>query len=191
MRPNRQNKRNAIIVSSILLLALIGLFFVQTDYSAAERGFQSASQTSSSLDENTAGDLGGAPSVMPSLIRIISALVIVIGAIYGGLYLLKKMMGRKYSGVKQNSHLEVLETIHIAPKKTISLVRVGEKSVLVGATEASLSLLTELSQAATARILETTETAPAPESFGNLLKMAVDKVKEVTRKKSGAVIQHP
>ncbi len=97
------------------------------------------------------------------------------------------MMGRKYAGVKNNANLEVMESIHIAPKKMVTLLRVGEKSVLVGSTEGSMSLLSELDHAATAKLLQNIEVEPAQDNFGQFLKAAVDKVKEVARKKAGTV----
>lgn len=192
MKPNNQKRRSIIVVSAILFLAILGLVFIRTDNVAADRSIESLAQSSAPDNESSTSALGSSATVMPSVLRILSALVIVIGSIYGGLYLLKKMMGRKYAGNKKYGNLEVLETIHIAPKKTVTLLRVGGKSVLVGATEGSMSLLSELTNAETSKILKTVETAPAPESFSNFLKAAADKVKEVTRKKSGMVIeQHP
>lgn len=192
MKLNNQKKRSIIIVSAIFFLAIICLIFIRTDNVAADRSFEPSSQTSVLDNEKATPDFGSSASVMPSVLRILSALVIVIGSIYGGLYLLKKMMGRKYAGDKKYGNLEVLETIHIAPKKTVTLLRVGGKSVLVGATEGSMSLLSELTNTETSKILKRVEMAPAQESFSDFLKAAANKVKEVTRKKSGMVIeQHP
>jgi flagellar biogenesis protein FliO len=191
VKPNNQKKRSIIIVSAILFLAILGLTFIRTDNVAADRSFEPSAQTSVLGNENAAPEFGNSASVMPSVLRILSALAIVIGSIYGGLYLLKKMMGRKYAGDKKYGNLEVLETIHIAPKKTVTLLRVGGKSVLVGSTEGSMSLLSELTNTETSKILQTVETAPAQESFSDFFKAAAEKVKEVTRKKSGTVIgQH-
>ncbi|MEE8423643.1 MAG: flagellar biosynthetic protein FliO, partial [Thermodesulfobacteriota bacterium] len=42
------------------------------------------------------------------------------------------IIGKKYAGNKTNNILEILETTHLGPKKSLSLVRVADKSVLVG-----------------------------------------------------------
>ncbi len=178
-----------MVISAIIFLAILGLVFFRPDNAAADKNFGTMSQSSLQLEDGAAVPFAETPSVVPSLFRIICALVLVIGSIYGGLYLLKKMMGRKYAGVKNNGNLEVLETIHIAPKKTVTLLRVGEKSVLVGATEGSMSLLSELDNAATAKLLQYSETELAPVNFGPFLKAAIDKVKEVTSKKSDTVLE--
>jgi flagellar biogenesis protein FliO len=111
----------------------------------------------------------------------------VIASIYGGIYLLKKMMGRRYVGAQNQCNLEVLETIHIAPRKTITLLRVGERSVLVGSTESSMSMLTELDGTETTKITQSIASETTPDNFGNFLKVAVDKIKEVTRKRHAAL----
>ncbi len=188
---NNQKRRSIIVVSMILFLAILGLVFFRSDNAAADKSFETVSQSSLQLDDGSASSFAETPSVVPSLFRIICALVLVIGSIYGGLFLLKKMMGRKYAGAKNNANLEVLETIHIAPKKTVTLLRVGEKSVLVGTTEGSMSLLSELDNAATAKLLQYVEATPSVASvnFGPFLKAAIDKVKEVTRKRTDTVLE--
>jgi len=188
---NHHNRRSVIAISAVLLLAVLGLLFVRTDYVAADHNSVLADQTQETLDGNTTAQLGSSTSVMPSLFRIVCALVVVIGSIYGGLYLLKKMMGKRYAGARHLGNLEVLETIHIAPRKTVTLLRVGEKSVLVGSTEGNMSLLSELDNAETTKLLESVETEPVTDSFNIFLKTAIEKVKEVTRRKTGAVLQRP
>jgi flagellar biosynthetic protein FliO len=187
---NFQKNRPAIIVSIILFLALIGLLFIRTDFVTADQNISTLSQSQDAAGEIQESEFGTSVTVFPSLLRIISALVLVIGAIYGGLYLLKRMMGTKYAGAKKFGNLEVLETIHIGPKKTVSLLRVGEKSVLVGSTDGSMSLLSELSPMETSKIMAEVEVTPSSESFGNLFKSAVEKIKEVTRKRNSTVTQH-
>lgn len=192
MRPKNQKKRSVVVIGIMLALAIFGLVFIRTDNASADKSFEALSQNAIQLEDGSPVEFGETPSVMPSLFRIISALVLVIGSIYGGLYLLKKMMGRKYAGVKNYANLEVMESIHIAPKKVVTLLRVGEKSVLVGSTEGSMSLLSELDHAETAKLLQKIEIEPAPDNFGLFLKAAVDKVREVTRKKTSTVLeQHP
>jgi len=189
VRPNTQKKRSIIVISTMLALAILGLVFIRTDNASADKNFKALSQNSLQSENGSTAEFADTPSVMPSLFRIISALILVIGSIYGGLYLLKKMMGRKYAGVKNNANLEVMESIHIAPKKTVTLLRVGEKSVLVGSTEGSMSLLSELDHAETAKLLQKIEVEPAQDNFGIFLRQAVDKVKEVARRKTSTVLE--
>lgn len=121
-------------------------------------------------------------TAMPSMIRMICALVVVICCIYGGIFLLKRSMGKKYAG-GGNSILEVLETTSVAPKKTISLVKVMDKSVLVGVTENGISMLTELDSEQTEKVLAFQESPEEDIDFKKSFRTAWDKVLKVSSTK--------
>ena len=91
---------------------------------------------------------------------------------------MSKRNGRKIA----NGNLEIIETIHIAPRKSITLLRIGEKSVLVGTTENNMSLLSEQDELETSKLLVETEPQVATVNFGEMLSSAVSKVKEVAQK---------
>ena len=174
--------RSAIGATLIVVVALIGLIFVKTDYVSADRASLQTSQSIDNVYSPTSGESGSGMSVLPSLIRIISALVIVVVCIYGGIYLLKKLMSKRNGRSAAYGNLEVIETIHIAPRKSVTLLRVGEKSVLVGTTENNMSLLSEQDEIETGKLLEQTEQEAPTISFGEMLNTAVAKVKEVAQK---------
>ena len=117
---------------------------------------------------------------MPSMFKVGGALAVVILSIYLGVFLLKRMMGKKYSGNKKHNILEVLETTYIGPKKTISLVRVAGKSVLVASTENQISMLTEMDSEETEEILRGIDVEIEPDVFQNMLHSASDKMKAFT-----------
>ena len=152
---SKQNRSRFIAVAVICGIALVGLFFVNTDRVTAVK----ASQTVENVQTNT-GDTDDKPlsspitrSYVPSLVKMISALVVVVICVYVVLYLLRKLMGRRYSGNRKNNILEILETTYIAPKKTVSLIRVADKAVLVGISESGISTLTEFDPDDTAAIM--------------------------------------
>ncbi len=165
----------------IVFTAVIGLMFINTGKADAELiGMNNADGT---VSESNNSQL--ATSVVPSLMKIISALVIVLIAIYLSIYLLKKTMGKKFSGNRKLDSLEVIETTFVAPKKTISLVRIGNKSVLVGVTEQNISMLTELTTDETDEILSVEQvesTQIHQNSFKEFLSVASNKVKEFSHK---------
>lgn len=75
-------------------------------------------------------------------------LVIVIGLAYAsmiGLRWLQKTKGLPKAG---SETIQILETVGLSPGKTLHLVVVGEKTLLLGATDHQLSLLSELSPVA-------------------------------------------
>ena len=174
--------RTAIGATLIVVVALIGLIFVKTDYVSADRANLQTSQSIDNVYSPTSGEPVSGISVLPSLIRIISALVIVVVCIYGGIFLLKKLMNKRNGRSASFGNLEVIETIHIAPRKSVTLLRVGEKSVLVGTTENNMSLLCEQDEIETGKLLEQTEQEAPAIAFGEMLHTAVAKVKAVAQK---------
>lgn len=124
---------------------------------------------------------GETSSSMPSLFKVGGALAVVIIAIYLGLFLLKKMMGKKYSGNKKNNVLEVLETTYIGPKKSISLIRIAGKSVLVASTETQISMLTEMDSDETKEIMREIDVEIEPDAFQNMLHAASEKFKAIAK----------
>ena len=167
---NSKPKQRSIIAIIVILVAAIGILLgvnsdpVTADQSAAISGDQAGTTEAMSTTLTN--------SALPSLLRMVSALVIVIACIYGGIFLLRRLMGQRQGRQGQSNILEVLETTSVAPKKTVSLIRVADKAVLVGITETGMSVLTELSPDETAVVLEPVEDVSSPQpdfadSLGN------------------------
>ncbi|UCD17095.1 MAG: flagellar biosynthetic protein FliO, partial [Candidatus Zixiibacteriota bacterium] len=121
---------------------------------------------SPATDQNQVGeDLMGLPesdTVTMSLIKLSAALLVVVIAIYAFLYMLRRMMGSKFSGNRGNRMIEVLETVYIAQKRSVSLIRFHDRAVLVGVGDSGIQPLAELTVEETARIIaEQTEGKPA------------------------------
>ena len=154
---------------------------------ATDDASQSVSSAQLSQTEQTGATREHATSAIPdsdvtgAIVKMVSALVIVIAVVYLGLYLLKKTMGKKYAGSSQGA-LEVLQTAYVGPHKSLSLVRVADRSVLVGVTESQISAITELTAEETERICGAVESATAEktDSFARLLSMAGDKLKSIS-----------
>jgi flagellar biogenesis protein FliO len=184
----KSKRRSQLTVIVIVLAALIGVLSINTDPATAVKTEQPAlsslSQAETGLESTSDDNTGFYTSAAPSMFKIISALIIVVVAIYGGVYLLKRMMGRKYSGNRETNILEVIETTYVAPKKSVTLLRVAEKSVLVGMSENQITVLTELDSDQTREVLASIEPRRETESFGNVLKTATDKLKEFGSRKT-------
>ncbi len=176
MTNSKSNRSRVIAIVVILTLAIGGLLAIDTNQATAD---QSTTLTPANTDgpEEISSALTG--SALPSLVRMTSALVIVIACIYGGIFLLRYFMGQRRGRNGQAKVLEVLETTSVAPKKTISLIRVADKSVLVGITESGMSLLTELSPEETAAACPSMIEEPAsPDSdFANSLSTAFNRLR--------------
>jgi len=183
-------KRSVIIVSIIVAVAIIGLFMLDSRPVTADQAFKTSS-TANTTTATTVGETSLEKNIvgtaMPSMIRMICALIVVICCIYAGIFLLKRSMGKKYAGGGTNI-LEVLETASVAPKKTISLVKVLDKSVLIGVTENGISMLTELDQEQTEKVLASNTSTEETVDFKKSFKSAWDKVLKVSPGKNEAAL---
>jgi len=170
-----------ITVSVVLVIALLGVVTIQVDSGQAQRLTPPAAKQGNSA---SLAQMASSASPVPSLMKIGAALAVVVICIYVGLWLLKKVMGRKYSGGGQGGHLEVLESMYVAPKKSVSLIRVGDRTVLIGVTDGGVNMLTEFDEADSAPFIAPVEASPTPTQFAGLLKTATDKIKDfrATRK---------
>lgn len=122
----------------------------------------------------TGSQLGG--SLMPSFGKVGLILALVIVGIYLTLTLLKKMMGRRVTSGAQGAALELVETCYLSPKKTLSFVRIGNRSALLAVTENSISAVMELDKEETSETLSMITTKDKGVSFGESLSRAKRKI---------------
>lgn len=66
--------------------------------------------------------------------------------------------------------VEVLETVHLSPHRTLYLVTVGSKQMLIGATDQSIALLHQLDITESLDAIE--QNIDTPQSFSDLLNKA-------------------
>lgn len=176
-----------LIVSAAFILARFGIVSAQE----AETSEKSAvmAQIDNPQDKAESIGLSGNPpnneSLAGPLIKLLLALVAVVGGIYGFLIVLRRMMGSKFSANKGNRLLETIETTYIAQKKSVSLIRYGEKAVLVGVAENSISVLAELSSDETKKIIADCSAGKREAGFQSVLAGARDKLRSFDMKKLG------
>jgi flagellar biosynthetic protein FliO len=178
-------RRQIITVAIILGAAFLGLVLV-TGQQSGERqsvyaGLYSSSSTPAPTDTAAAKpdfqETVGKSVAAFSIFKMLMALAVVIVCIYAGIYLLKRMTSRKHTSPGGTNLLEVLETAYIDPKKSLSLVRVADKSVLIGVTDNQISVLTELDQEHTQSLLASVAQHARSDGFGNILKAASNSLK--------------
>lgn len=180
MRNNRHKNVLAIAVVTATLLAIAGLVFINTGPVEADNDGLSrlirTDQTASS--DKAVSDQGIMPMALPFLAKMASALILVVLGIYIALYLLKRIMGGRYSSNGRSDLIELLQTIHVSPKKTVSLIRVADRSVLVGVAEGQISPLAELDASETAAILEREVHYETKESFSTMFDSVLNKLRK-------------
>jgi flagellar biosynthetic protein FliO len=197
---NKPNSRRAVIIMTVMAaVALIGVTMIKVDPVRADRALaERAALVAQDAGANTATAPAEAekppvaadrPGVGSAVLKMISALVVVIAAVYVGLYLLRKLMGRRGAGALGVDALTVLQTTYVGQHKAISLVKVGNRSVLVGVTDQQISTLTELDQEETEEIMGQTAEPVRSESFSRLLSGAADKLKVFGLKKKQTVLE--
>jgi flagellar biosynthetic protein FliO len=129
----------------LLGLVLVGLFWASaaagpTDSAAVNRPVP----LTAALD--TVTDVGTSSLIqesVPSLARILAALMVIIIVIYVGVFLLRRMSGNRL-GAGRGKTIQVIEQTYLAPKKSVCLLKLADRAVLIGITDASITMLTEL-----------------------------------------------
>lgn len=81
-------------------------------------------------------------SVLPSLTRIAVSLIVIVAIIYLTVFMLRKLSGSRFGGGKGKT-IEIVEQTYLAPKKSVCLLKLADRAVLVGITEQNINMLTE------------------------------------------------
>ncbi len=180
-----------IIVSIILLAAFIGVSAINIGNVSADGEKAAVETVGSTTGEIAEGSELGSSIPTGSIVRMVSALVIVVFSIYICVFLLKKFMGRKYGGRHgKDNLLEVLESTYVGPKKMVSLVRVADKSVLIGVTDQNISVLTELDADQTSELVKAEIGQEEKANFSGFLQSASNRIKELGTRRNQAVLDN-
>lgn len=76
-------------------------------------------------------------------VKMASALLIILGLLFLGFYLLKKYGHKAGLGMGSESMLKVVSAVSIGPKKSVVVVRFLNKDLVLGVTDSQINLLTE------------------------------------------------
>jgi flagellar protein FliO/FliZ len=180
LAPNSNKKRGRLGLVIVLVAALVGVLLIGVGRTVWAQSTQTASPTTltDSISQSTSTEyqpMAGKSEAATSLIKMLLALAVVVVCIYVAVFLLKKLMANRRGGRSGNSLLEVIETAHLDPKKSLSLVRIADKSVLLGVTENQISVLTELDPERTLAAIQQTSQQQSEDGFMTMLKSASDK----------------
>lgn len=145
-------------IISILILFFVSISFIGT----LENGFAAEKDNLWLKDDspkNTSiGDLKG-------YVRIASTLLIVIALIIAAAFVLKKKYGIKTNIGKGKKLITIIDHTPIGVKKSIFLVKVPGKHLLIGVTNDRINLLTEIPNENIANASNVANTANTGESF--------------------------
>jgi len=79
-------------------------------------------------------------------LRNIGYVLAVIGLLILFLHFLRKIVNRPMGASLISEHFQVLQQFHMGPKKTISLVKVYNRLLLLGVTETTITTLLEITE---------------------------------------------
>ena len=146
----------------IFVIILMGLSFSVSAQSETERAHADTASVSPVLESPVSQMSDG---FQPMLFRTVLSLLLVVGVVYAGAWFLKRFVRQRGGGA--GFPVRVLGSTLLGPKRSLYLVEVEGRRLVLGVTDASINLITELEKGDESEIPRQSE-KPAGE-FGNLL----------------------
>ena len=174
----------------LLAVALAGVLMINIDKASAGGSAAGQVTTGAAAQGVDGGQHAQRNSgMLGAMIKMVGALVVVILLVYLGLYLLRRIMGKPHGSSRGGDVLEVLQTTYVGSHKAVSLVKVANRSVLVGVTDSGISVLTELDADETEEVVAAIAGTGDRERFSRVLRTAADKIKEIGTRKKQTVLE--
>ncbi|MEW5701264.1 MAG: flagellar biosynthetic protein FliO [Candidatus Zixiibacteriota bacterium] len=85
----------------------------------------------------------GQSDLWPSVARLFGSLVLVLLLAWGALWLLRRTLKGRWTGLGSNS-IKVVERVYLAPRKSVEVVLIGRRILVLGVTDHQIGMLTEL-----------------------------------------------
>lgn len=189
MRKNNTNgNRKAIMRVVVLAGLLVSVVVISSLVTKSGSGDLVTAVEAQPLTQLVGADQStSVTEALGPITRMVGALIVVILCIYIGLFVLRKMMGKRHHAIADSGALQVLQTAHLAPRRSVSLIKVANRAVLIGVTDNHLSVLTELSEEETSEILQASQSSPEPDQFGPFLAKAMRKIRDLRPHRQEAV----
>lgn len=84
------------------------------------------------------------PSALGLVVRTIGALLLIVGMVFGAAWLLKRFDLMPFNTAKDEANgLKVVSTVRLGERRALSVVKFGEKTLLIGTSPEGLTLLSE------------------------------------------------
>ncbi len=84
------------------------------------------------------------PSPLGLIVRTIGALLLIVGLVFGAAWLLRRFDLLPFNNTKDESNgLKVVSTVRLGERRALSVVKFGEKMLLIGSSPEGLTLLSE------------------------------------------------
>ena len=142
------------VVVAIVFVFVIGFFSWGPHLQSAQpQTWSTAEQGENNEQQATDVNMGAL------LFRTILSLIVVFGILYLVVFGLKKAMGQKGSGKNSGISLKVIGSTFLGPKKAVYVVQVIDRVLILGVTDAQVSMLSEISDEETLKTLRPIQNA--------------------------------
>ncbi|GHU09136.1 hypothetical protein FACS1894151_06310 [Spirochaetia bacterium] len=120
------------------------------------------------LGDPVTPSVGQSPSSIGAIIRMVVVLALAAAAIYGIVFLLKKINKPQ---VQQSPHIKILARAHLGAGSYATVVAVGQKAWLVGSGADSVSLISEIADQETVDTMLLEESMQINDNLGGFRRM--------------------
>ena len=117
------------------------------------------------------------PDFIATAIKRFSALLLVLGIFMGLFYLLRRFLKRDVTGPGQKI-IRIIDRSYIGVKKSVTLVEVPGKILVLGVTSDRISLLTHIEDPDSIEQIKESSASGAPLSFSNHLSRLLTNVRD-------------
>lgn len=129
-----------MIGRSIMMMLFVGVLMWVGVVQANQIKSQSATPDSTRSFFSESPEISQEP-IGPMIFRTLLSLLIIVGVIYFAMYLLKRLPNRRRAG---DVAIRITGSKMLGPKKSIYMVEIEDRRLVLGVTDASISMLTEL-----------------------------------------------
>jgi flagellar biosynthetic protein FliO len=149
----------------LAVLALIGILATGTllllsDSPANQNLIETGAPVQGNLASLGAGDsIGSSLYYVGVVIKVVAVLLLIIG----GAVILRRWQTKRGGGLGRR--LGVVESVRLSPKQALHLVRVGDRQLLIGATDQAISLICDVQNSPVDQALTETVLPARPASF--------------------------
>lgn len=103
-------------------------------------------------DPNFSGKSGSSPNTQELFFKMMFSVLIVVALGAATIYISKKFLPRITNLPGKMIH--IVETVHLGPRKTVHLLKIGEQQLLIGSTSESITMLADVTKNSTNATME-------------------------------------
>ncbi|HET6975107.1 MAG TPA: flagellar biosynthetic protein FliO [Pyrinomonadaceae bacterium] len=145
------------IISTIALLLLL----VTASAARADQTQPAANDRLTFMSDSQHDTTEQAPSTSGLLLRTVGALLLIVGLIVAASWAMKRFAGARFGSPAEDApQLAVLNSLALGDKRSLAVVRFGERTLLLGSTSHAVTLLAEENNASV---------SPQPRSVAEIL----------------------